>query len=193
MALCIVAPVSRLFIYLFMGDPHLAVFMFPTTALDLLCFGSLLAIIKHESSREDFQRYSRILAFVGLAAFFAYLAMVFLLRGSLLFAVFGRTVSAVLFGAFVVSAANGFSGISARMLGNSLVIWFGMVSYGVYIVHPFIPKLYAKLGVFLGFDMSIWGVYYIRYPLMLLAMLAVVALSYYFFERPIRGLKKRFT
>jgi peptidoglycan/LPS O-acetylase OafA/YrhL len=192
-ALCIVAPASRLLIYLFIGEHHLAIFMFPTTALDLLCFGSLIAIVKHESSALDFRRYSQILTRVGLAALIVYLAVVFLARDSLFFAVFGRTISAILFGAFVVNAANGFSGITAKTLGSPMVIWFGMVSYGVYIIHPFIPEIYRELGSYLGFDMSLWGVYYIRYPIMFLAMLAVVALSYYFFERPIRNLKRQFS
>ncbi len=58
-ALCIVAPVSRLLIYLFIGENHIAIFMFPTTALDLLCFGSLIAIVKHQSCVQDFRRYSQ--------------------------------------------------------------------------------------------------------------------------------------
>jgi len=192
-ALCIVAPASRLFIYFFIGDHHLAIFMFPTTALDLLCFGSLIAIVKHQSCVQEFRRYAQILTIVGLTALIIYLALVFQARNTLFFAVFGRTISAIIFGAFVVNAANGFSGITEKVLGNPMVIWFGMVSYGAYIVHPFIPEIYSELGTQLDFDMNVWGAYYIRYPTMFLAMLVIVAFSYYLFERPIRNFKRRFS
>lgn len=186
-------PISRIVIAGLNEPPGLAFFMFPFTALDLLCFGAILACLKKKASSASFAQYSRTLYLAGAVSLCVYWTIVFTSGYALLFELFARTLAALFFGALIVASANGISGISAWTLGNPVVVWIGMVSYGLYIYHMFIPKLYVTLGNFLGLDLNIWGTYYIRFPLMIAALFLLAAMSFYLIERPIRGMKKYFT
>lgn len=78
------------------------------------------------------------------------------------------------------------------VLGNKTIVWIGTISYGLYIFHPFIPMAYLLVLKSLGLGRDIFGVYYIRYPLMTVTLLGVTAASFYFLERPIRSFRKYF-
>ena len=192
LALCVLAPLTRLGLWYAMGGIHLSMWTFPTTALDLLCFGAFLACIKYQFDLPADGMFLRRLNIIGLLALLAYGFVYSQFHETLLFGVLGRTLSALFFGALIVNAANGFNGPAKWLLGNKPIIWLGTISYGLYIFHPFIPKAYLLLlGVF-GLGQDVFGAYYIRFPLMALTLLLVTSASFYLMERPIRGFRKYF-
>jgi len=110
-----------------------------------------------------------------------------------LFTAIGRTLTALFFGALIVVASNGFQGSVGLLLGNRLIVWLGTISYGLYIFHPFMPQMYLFLLEFVGLERDIFGVYYIRYPLLTILLLIVTSASFYLIEQPIRGFRKYFS
>ena len=192
LALCVLAPLSRLGLWYVMGGIHLSMWTVPTTAFDLLCFGAFLACTKHHTGLPADGAFMRRLRIVGLISLLAYAVVYSQFHETLLFAVLGRTLTALFFGSLIVNAANGFEGPAKWVLGNKPVVWLGTISYGLYIFHPFIPKAYLLFLDFYGLRRDIFGAYYIRYPLMGAALLLVTATSFYFMERPIRSFRKHF-
>ncbi len=192
LACFLLAPWSRLLLWHLYGGDHVAIWTLTTSALDLLCFGAFLACVKHRTGLARGSSEMRRLALMGASALLLYAALFFLAKGTVLHATFGRTLTAVFCGALIASAANGLGGLAGRVLSNRLVVWLGIVSYGLYIFHPFIPSLYLRALELLALDRGMFGAFYIRYPLLAAMLLTVTASSYYLLEKPVRGLRRRF-
>ena len=188
----LLGPLSRLAIWYIAGGPHVAIWTVATSAFDLLCFGALLACIKRQFGLAAGSRSMRRLATTGLIALCFYLVVFFFLRTTLLYVVLGRTMIALIFGALVAAAANGFKGPVGSILGNKLVVWLGTISYGLYIFHPFVSEGYGPLVDLIGAKRALFGVYYLRYPLLTALLLLVTSSSYYLLERPVRSLRRHF-
>lgn len=192
LALCVLAPLTRLALWYAMGGIHLSMWTFPTTAFDLLGFGSFLACVKHQFGLAVNDVFVRRIRLAGFAALLVYIAALSELRGTVEFAVLARSLLALIFGALILHASFGFTGPTKHLLGNRLVVWLGAISYGLYLFHLFVPALYLHaLGMF-GLSSEIWGVYYIHYPLLLALLLAITVLSFYFWEQPIRRYRRYF-
>lgn len=187
-----VAPLTRFLTWHLAGGPHIAIWTLPTGAMDLLCFGALLACGKRSGVLQQ-AGTARRLALAGACALWLYVVLYVFFKGSVAFAVFGRTATAVLFGALVFSASARLRGPAGILLDNRLVIWLGTISYGLYIFHPFIPKSYLLLRESLGLHSIFFDSAYVRFPLLAAMLLAITSASYYFLERPVRSLRRRFS
>ena len=193
LALCVIAPVSRLIIWHAVGPAdQIVIYTFPTTALDLLGLGALLACHRRQGDQSASSAFTRWLRGIGLAALLSYIVLYFHFRNSLLLAVFDRTLLAVFFGALVVSAANGLGGPLGWLVGSRFIVWLGTISYGLYVFHPFVTDLYVHLRNVLELSDEHFGVYYIRYPLLTMLLLLVTSASYYLLERPVRAFRRYF-
>jgi peptidoglycan/LPS O-acetylase OafA/YrhL len=193
LACCLLAPLSRMFLWNLMGEGHLAIYTVTTTALDLLCFGAFLACVKHEIGLSADSIHVRRLRLVGLIALLLYVVLYFHFRDTLLFTAIGRTLTALFFGALIVVASNGFKGPAGLLFGNKIIVWVGITSYGLYIFHPFIPQVYLFLLDFLGLERDIFAMYYIRYPLLTILLLLVTSASFYLIEKPVRKFRRYFS
>ena len=188
-SLCLLAPSSRFIFFLFHADNHLLIYTSPIAALDLLCFGGLLACMEHEAVDFRAKKTNRLINICGLIALFSYSALFLYAHDSMPFIVFGRTLVAISFGAVILSASRGLSGVPNWLLGNPVIVWVGTISYGLYIFHPFISQTYLSIGNIFGVDLRVIPSY-IRIPIWSAMLLVITAVSYYFFETPIRGLKR---
>lgn len=185
---CLIGPVSRLIIYLIGLQGWPTVSLLPTS-MDLLCFGSLLACIREEVGLKKFSIYISKSKWVALISVAIYL-FIYFYADELIRIIVSRTLVAFFAGFLIASAAQGYNGMVGIVFGNKVVVWVGMVSYGIYIYHIFIPKIYLTILNFLSMDKNIYGIYYIRFPAMCFIMIVLVSLSYYIIEQPIRLLKK---
>lgn len=192
LALCVLAPLSRLVLWYSMGGIHLSMWTFSTTAFDLLGFGAFLACVKHQFGLAANDVFVRRIRLAGLAALLVYIAALSELRDTVEFAVLARSLLALIFGALILHASFGFTGPTKHILGNKVVVWLGVISYGLYIYHLFVPSLYLYALGIIGLSPDIWGVYYIRYPLLLVLLLAITVTSFYFWEQPIRRYRRNF-
>jgi peptidoglycan/LPS O-acetylase OafA/YrhL len=192
-AFVLLAPLSRLVIWQVADGPHIAIWTITTSALDLLCFGAFLACIRHQTGLAAGGSAVRRLVLLGLVALFLYTVLYFFFRGTLASVALARTLTALFFGALVASAANGMRGPAGWLLASRPIVWLGMISYGLYIWHPFVPKAYLLAVSTLGLQGHAFGVHYIRYPLMTVLLLLVTSGSYYLLERPIRNFRKHYS
>lgn len=84
---------------------------------------------------------------------------------------------------------NGFTGVFKFLLENKFVVYSGIISYGLYVYHLFIPQLGYYVLTFLGIHIeNAYLLFSIYYSLTLI----VATMSWYAFEKPINNFKIRF-
>ena len=88
----------------------------------------------------------------------------------------------VLFVVLVAASAIGIKGWMGRVLTQPFLAYVGTISYGIYVYHNFVPSYLYRLHVPPALVI----------PLSPLACLAIAAISFRFFERPINNLKRYF-
>ena len=162
--------------------------------LDTLGMGALLALFMVESVSRP-QRY-RMLQKAGLwAGGPMFVAFMFLHAtrsypygvDTLLL----RSVLGLFFVWLIDSAAHGFTGVVGWTLQRPTLIGIGKISYGVYVLHNFMPQILEHL-LPLGWihpPAPWWG---LRFIPLTGASLLLAAVSWRFFEKPLNDLKRHF-
>lgn len=87
----------------------------------------------------------------------------------------------------VGSAARGFGGVAGRLLRSRPLVGLGAISYGVYVLHPFVRQQIIDHWP-LRQAPGPWPMFV---PLCA-ASIGIAALSWHFLERPLNELKRRF-
>jgi len=107
------------------------------------------------------------------------------------FYVWGELVWLLPLSMLVAGATVGFSGIFRHLLGNTLALWIGRMSYGIYLYHLFVWAVLGTVLTRLDID---WA--FAEGPrtflIMSLATILTAAASWYLFEAPLGRLKRRF-
>ena len=90
-------------------------------------------------------------------------------------------------------ASTGFGGFAGRMLQWPPLIYLGKISYGLYLYHPFVGWLFDHGTTHLGLRLpkTVWFTV-VQFFLLALLTIALSALSWRFFEKPINNLKRHF-
>ena len=87
-------------------------------------------------------------------------------------------------------ASKGITGWPALFLNDRRAQYLGVISYGIYLYHQFIIEGWVKANTALGLPEMKWG---IRFTVCIaIVSIAVAALSWRFFEKPINDLRHRF-
>ncbi|WP_443970808.1 acyltransferase family protein [Sphingobium sp. CR28] len=151
--------------------------------LSLLGAGCVLAVISFRGGRPfDFGWYSSRLKslnlIVGLVGFSgALLLWVIVGQKSIYRDLFNDFLVLPLMIWFIMNAAIGFkSEVLKRIFGNSALQYLGQISYGIYMVHNWIPKISDR---YLGIDGILKLIFCVA------ATLLICSLSWKFFERPL--------
>jgi len=85
----------------------------------------------------------------------------------------------------LVAALTGVTGRYSSILGWSPLVYLGRISYGVYVYHVFIIVLFSPFLIANGLDIVT------RSLVLLIATLAVSALSWHWIEQPIIAWKNK--
>ena len=187
----IVSLVSRSLCYLLTTNWMLTAYFTPNLFFPL-CLGALLAYAaRHDTWLNGFFG-SRIFLCVFVALYIAfYYFHKFIYKANFMNAVLDEYVFSLAC-AFIIYRAskNGFKGIVALALSNTVVVYVGKISYGLYLYHLFVIGLYWKylnprLDLHTYDKNSLWFVYFC-----IIFLLATV--SYYVLEKPFNSLKKYF-
>lgn len=157
---------------------------FPTFAhADLLAAGGLVAYLWH-------WKHLRLLAWAMLAIGLPASAFTFVLHRSAvaldLRIITSQTALALLFAAWTWFAAVGIRGPVGWLLASPPMVWIGMISYGMYLVHTFTGEIARGL-------LSALLVEHTDLRVALLATLltlVIAATSWLRFERPLNRLKR---
>jgi peptidoglycan/LPS O-acetylase OafA/YrhL len=159
--------------------------------LVLLGAGCLLAVVSYRGGRANcFDWYRDGTRRMFTAA--AWLCLIIAVASWALFPKEGGMVryytNDLLVGTFyawlVLNAAIGFTGTMGRVFDNPALQYIGRISYGIYLVHNWMPAIVAKyLGPMPKYQAA---------PIVMVATFALCALSWRFFEQPILGLKRHF-
>lgn len=95
----------------------------------------------------------------------------------------------VAFGIFIDRASEPVNTpVIKNILNNGVVIYIGKISYGIYLIHNFIPYFYGLQIPFLSVSISIYVIQVLRF----LIVIGLASLSWFLLEKPILRLKNRF-
>lgn len=130
--------------------------LYTFTRIDGLCIGAILALLIVVNP-EFLKKYTFIIVLILAAINFGFYFINDHHSFSLPYLAFvGYTTFAVLFGILVHEAITGQSKIINLIFNNSILKFFGKISYGLYVYHwpvyillfPFFSKLFLKTGIF---------------------------------------------
>jgi peptidoglycan/LPS O-acetylase OafA/YrhL len=157
----------------------------------LLGAGCLLAVISYRNGRANcFEWYEGAARrrFVGLALLGLSLALlswaIFPKEGGLVRYFTNDILVGVFYAWLVLQAAIGIKGRIGRLFDNPGLQYVGRISYGLYLVHNWMPEIVARYAGPLP--------KYQAGAIVLVSTFAICILSWHFFERPILGLKRFF-
>jgi peptidoglycan/LPS O-acetylase OafA/YrhL len=192
-AVCI-GPVARLVGILIHFEPS---GIGPFAFLDTLGMGAILAYFWDQElgDPEAARKFSRTSLWIGLPSFLLLFAAQYkqvhwLGMQWLGFPVFFDLAMAFLFVWLVSSAAHSFHGPVGALLEWKPVNYLGRISYGVYVLHAFMPVV---LFYFLKWSHLPLPEHSVARFLVLVAMsIAVASASWHFLESPINNLKRYF-
>jgi peptidoglycan/LPS O-acetylase OafA/YrhL len=189
-----VGPISRFLLNEATHNQVTALYV-TTSCLDPLAIGGVLAILRARGTGATNQRrLERALLVAGV--------VLLLLSYWLERVLVGRAVVdsllllswSMIFAWLVGRAANGFRGPGRVILESRPITYVGAISYGVYVYHPFIPRLADLILRPLGFRSLAHPVLpsWTTFVLVVAATIAVASLSWFVFEKPINDLKRFF-
>ncbi len=185
-AICI-GPLFRTAIVLLGGNAWQASVLMPA-CLDALGMGALVAILSF-LGRDKLKR-GLLNASLALGAI--------LYLGSAVAGHFSHAaawtvpygVSVALWSAWLIDGAySGIGGTMGRILSFRPAVYLGTISYGVYLIHNFVP---VEVNRVFGFSPAHEMPMPIRPIIMFLVTVLLASLSWYGFERPINALKRFF-
>jgi peptidoglycan/LPS O-acetylase OafA/YrhL len=153
---------------------------------ETLMVGCILGVVlssgfMNESAKNILRRWLAVVAPLSLLCLLAFSVFSHLIGP--VFFYFGFVVLALLAATLILDVMVRPQGITSRLLAMKWLVWMGSVSYGLYLWHWPIFTAMNKAG-FKG-----WTVVLVGTPLTFLFVLS----SYYFMERPLLELRKRFT
>jgi peptidoglycan/LPS O-acetylase OafA/YrhL len=179
----VIGPVARLATICAGIDPLVGRFATPCV-LDSLCGGALLALMRSAATPSVLRK----IACAGIAV----TALAWSVPSEVV-AFVARDTGFALLSVFIVgTAAAGFSGIVGRTLMFRPIAYVGTISYGIYVLHQFVPPIGTRLQRLIGIDMDLASLGFSRFVFVTIASIAVAAVSWHFFESPLNDLKRYF-
>ena len=201
-ALVAIGPISRLALWYSNGIYETAMF-FSTSSLDALGLGAMLAWIRWSHGvREEGSgnAYPNLAAIAGISG--VLIITIYKFASTIIpspFWTVAMYVAVVPLGWALISfwlvarASSGFRGNVGRLLAFRPLVWLGLVSYGLYVYHPLIPRLSRILLAPLIPGLSVGNLPALMQWLVVIALSTVVAsLSWVLFERPLNNLNRHF-
>lgn len=201
-AVILSAPISRAILqitvrpYIKYSNSH--EWMLPA-CLDLLGIGALLALLTYVpfSGPTIGRKFVNILGWIGVPLWIVWL--LFNRTGHPLDAMkfpgghyfYGGTTYVVtaLAGCWLVGrAAFGFKGWFGKVLTLPPLVYTGRISYGLYVLHPFVARITETLDGKYHWQLNIW----ISFLISLAGSYALATASWFLFEGPLNSLKRYF-
>jgi len=190
LALCLLGPAWRLWAsFHYASHDWNAAYTFTPGNVDYLAIGAVLALVAHADREQGVLR--RRLAGVALPVGLVMYAILFWMQHS-----YDRhaalaledTGAALVFCWLIGTASMGFAGRFGRLLEWRPIAYLGKISYGIYVYHFLVPVAISAAATHFGRGYTNAG--FPNFVATLLLTVAISALSWTYFERPINGLKR---
>jgi peptidoglycan/LPS O-acetylase OafA/YrhL len=169
--------------------------LYTFTRIDGLCIGCILALLM-QINPGFLKKYTTLIVLLMAAINFIFYFINNQISFSLPYLAFvGYTTFAVLFGILVYEAVMGESKIIRILFNNSILKFFGKISYGLYVYHW--PVYILLFPVFLNLLFNKLSLPYLYAKigsafLVILFAVLISLFSYHFFEKKFLRLKKRY-
>jgi peptidoglycan/LPS O-acetylase OafA/YrhL len=160
--------------------------------VDSLSLGAVLAYLTYEEEKlSHFKKtFCDFCFWVGIPLFVT-LHILRIFHPILIFdRIFATTIISLVFTWIIARAAKGFNGMVGSILEQNVIVYFGKISYGIYVYHLFIPWINKYL--FDYFNIPFPKSIYIQFVINIVNTLIVAIVSYHLIEHPINGWKKYF-
>lgn len=183
----ILGPVFRTTLFILNNqDIQMESFIHILTPACMDCFGlgALLAYY-HVFSDKDILIKPKIIRTVLLIIFAVIFGLYYFdnsLSGVFLF----RFCISVICMLIIYKASVGVKGFMGKILDNTVMMFLGKISYGLYLFHNFMPGLYRSTGL-----PAINNIYLNAF-VQLLMLISISVISWYIIEKPFNNLKKYF-
>jgi len=188
--ICISA-LTRIILYSFHFS-YISIDTFPLCTMDFLGFGALLAYFKENGILIN--RQSIVFNILAIISFFLYSLILFLIHKgfhNLFLDVLKNSLLMLCLGWIVFKASIGFTGIIGKILNYEPIVYIGKISYGLYLLHSFMPNILNYVLLKLG--ASNLEISKIPKTMIYFALLVIISsFSWFFYEKPFLKLKERF-
>jgi peptidoglycan/LPS O-acetylase OafA/YrhL len=183
------APVYKI-IGFYLGLNGFARSVITFACLDSLGLGALLAFYRRKNPLQ-FQLLAQHRAYNWVGPILTiFVVTIILAPATFFFGVANDLITAILCAWIIHKASVGFGGLTGYILEAKPFLYCGTISYGIYVYHTFMPVMVREFC-------HRFHVVYPRQPALRFTLLGAVTiliatLSWWFFEKPINNLKKRF-
>lgn len=173
------APIFRLG-WRFAGLGDFGAWVLPPANFDALAIGAMLALYK--------ERNKTIWLMVGLTGLSIWLTLVWSPVGG--WSIFvdstaADSAAAMVFAGVIAHLAKGIGGLLGKTLDSSVLRYVGTISYGIYVLHGFVPYYLESLGVPNFLPHSLFKLISIG------TTIALASMSWHFLERPVMRFGQR--
>lgn len=180
-------PVSRTVLFYFSDKSDITIDLISIlmpTCMDCFALGGLLAYLRiYKDKNFDF---NNIFAYLFLALNILILVVSgFFEENTYKIFIYRFSVSVISM-YLIAKAGIGFNGHLKKIFENRYLIYFGKISYGIYLFHAFIPPLYKY------FNLPQSGNIYIQFFFQGAILTLLSSISWYIIEKPIIELKRKF-
>ncbi|WBL80334.1 acyltransferase [Bradyrhizobium xenonodulans] len=166
------APIFRL-AWRSAGFGDFGAWVLPPACFDSLAMGALLALYRERKE---------VIRLIGLAGICLWWALALSPSGKLSFLMEAGardTAAAMVFAWTIARAASGFGGLAGKMLTSTALQYIGATSYGIYVLHAFVPYYFESLGV--SHFLPHWLVKLISLGI----TIVLASISWHLLERPV--------
>lgn len=165
----------------------------PFSSMDALGIGAILAYCQDKvlGSPASASRFTEVMKWIGLPSFglfFVAKAMGIAVPAA---PVLSDLAAAFAFGWLVSRAASSFKGPVGTLLELKPIRYVGRISYGIYLLHGFMPGLLFRLLKW-NHRPALGGDSWLRFLLLVGMSVAAASVSWHFFESPINAYKRYF-
>ena len=186
-----VAPLFRLTSTV-VGVNLVAIWVLTPGACDALCLGALLAYLNSREnalliSKEKVLRYFLL---TGLFITIVLPILPYLNTQNLVVSALADTGRSLIFACLVAAAAHGFKSFAGKVLESKPMVYLGKISYGIYLIHAFMPEIVDRIFDYLGLsdDKSPLTIAFLS----TVATIIAATITWQVLEKPINDLKRFF-
>jgi len=186
-----VAPLFRC-ISTVVGVNPVAIWVLTPGACDALCLGALLAYLHSHEDELLISKEKVLCCFLVTGLFITIVLPIlpYLNAQNLVVSALADTGRGLIFACLVAAAAHGFKSFVGKMLESKPIVYLGKISYGIYLIHAFMPEIVYRIFDYFGLSSD-------KLPLTVaffstVATIIVATITWHVLEKPINDLKRFF-